>query len=432
MISMAQPSESGAPGRSSVPSGLLTVLLIALVPIILVHHLGLPMNFMLLVAAAYVVQLAVLIFVFVVRERAAVPPRWALLALLYGISQGVTLWLAIWRQGEYASEDLIALIAKVLGVVFLAGATSTVHLSPSSLGRFLRGILCVTAVAATYNLVANWSSFSTTTLVSSSYQLDYRGFFANRNQFGHFLFLSLLTHLLYLQTRRWRLWNYALMVLQALSLLLTMSRGSLAAVIVMLTMLIAVRYRRRPNVMTFTVFASLTIVIAGYALLPAEPFNATVDLIVRPDAGLAGRGTLWSAGLAVWSATSLIFGTGSFLGVTLAQDAGMVHSEFHNFFVETLVSGGLIELTLILSVILAVARRLWKSVAPDEIKQVYFSGYLGLLFIVAFESVSFFTVGFVGTIYTIFFVSLPLILAASHPRPSSSAVNSIDSPRSKV
>lgn len=89
----------------------------------------------------------------------------------------------------------------------------------------------------------------------------------------------------------------------------------------------------------------------------------------------------------------------------------MLYEEFHSFFVETLVGGGIAELVVMMLILGLVWRKVVRSHLDSGRRHVLYASAVGVAGLACVESVSFFTVGLVGTLFTIFFVSLPLLYA---------------------
>src|SRR5699024_12583105 len=117
----------------------------------------------------------------------------------------------------------------------------------------------------------------------------------------------------------------------------------------------------------------------------------------------------------IWREHGILLGSGGFRGVTLAQEHGMEFSEFHSFLIETLVSGGLAELLFLLAVLALVWTQVAKSALDSRRRHVLVASAAGVAGLSCVESVSLFTIGLVGTIITIFFISLPLLCSELAP-----------------
>lgn len=385
-------------------------LVLGVIPIILVPHFGLDLSFEVLTVSIYILQL--LIVFRALKVNAAVPTaRWILVAIIYALAQTLTLLTTANAYGTVHPLDLTEIAAKIIGVVVFAASFAITTASRSGLDRFLQIFLALTVVAILYNFLINAGSLNQITAVSSSYNLSFSSFFGNRNQFGHFLFVSLVAHSLYVAMHRFSSWNVVLYAAQLLSMILTFSRGALIATMIGATVLVILVFRKRP-------FLSFTLgalgFIAGWNLLTGRYSNLLERLFFRTDVGLAGREQLWKFGLDVWNESSPALGVGTHSGLELAKDSGMEFNEYHSFFLETLVSGGIVELVIIVALLIGSWQRISKSSLDDRVRYIFHAAFGGLCVLLTIESISFFTVGFVGAIFTVFFIALPQWIAGSH------------------
>lgn len=410
-----RPESAAAHRMSSTRSGvgglLLILLLVAIVPVAVVVAFGVPVPFMVAVGIGYMLQLLVIV---VAAFHWRVQPRdpWIAIAIVYGIMQATTLVSVGMRYGTYDVLDLLGAAAGIIGILVFAGLVQALHPSEHDLHTFLGGFLWLTFIAIIVNFVQHASDIPLMFSADSSYQFEFASFFANRNQFGYFLFLGLVAHMLYLHGRRCRAHNIGLFALQIASLFLTMSRGSIAASLIFLTVFAVLRLRTKPKY-----FASFLAVggIGAAVVVTTGVGDKLEELILRPDAALAGRDVVWSIGLDIWREHGILLGSGSFRGVMIAQERGMPYEEFHSFFVESLVGGGLVELILMLLILGLAWRRVVRSHLDVGRRHVLYASAVGVMGLSCVESVSFFTVGLVGTLFTIFFVSLPILYAGLPP-----------------
>ncbi|HJF77089.1 MAG TPA: O-antigen ligase family protein [Brevibacterium linens] len=414
-------TEPAVPSRSNATrSGggwlLLILLVVAIVPVAAVVGFGIPVPFMVVVGAGYALQLAVIsTAAFHLRLQPRDP--WIAIAVLYGIVQTTTLASVGMQYGTYDAFDLLGAAAGIIGIVAFAGLFQAMRPNERDLQIFLVGFLWLTFVATCVNLVQHAAEIPSILGADSSYQFEFASFFANRNQFGYFLFLSLVAHALYLHGRRPRFHNIGLFALQIASLLLTMSRGSIAASLIFLTVFGVLRFRSQPK------YAASFLTVGGIgavAVAASGQGGRLEELVLRPEAALAGRDEVWSIGLDIWREHGILLGSGSFRSVEIAQERGMPYEEFHSFFVETLVGGGIVELVVMLSVLGLVWRKVVRSRLDIGRRHVLYASAVGVAGLACVESVSFFTVGLVGTLFTIFFVSLPLLYAHLSPTDAQS------------
>lgn len=394
--------------HQGVGTALVLVLCAAVLPVAAVITFGIPVPFIAAVAAGYVLQIGI-ILVMASRWRVQPGDPWLAIALIYGLSQLITLVSSTVMFGDYEPMDLVSALSKVVGVVLYAGLIYALVPTEGEIRRFLGGVLTLAIGAMTVNVYLNAGQFSKILTVSSSYGLDFSSFFANRNQFGSFLFMSIVAHGLYLHGKKLRWFNVILFAAQIASLFLTMSRGAILAFLVFVFAFGIMQFRARPKyLVSFTAIGVSAILVGLYFELD-EVFHR---VILRSESGLSGRDSLWGRGLDVWSDNNVFFGVGTFSGLDIARDAGMNLSEFHSFWIETLVSGGVVELGLIVLVLGIVWLRLARSSLDLYRRHLLYCAALGLLVLSCVESISFFSIGLVGTMYSIFLVAVPLLYAS--------------------
>lgn len=406
-LQISSSAKSGESTTTQRGTGVIFLLLVivAILPVAAVFTVGLPMFINAAVAGGYLIQLALVGFV-ALHWRVQPRDPWIWLALLYGILQALTLVFAVVQHGSFPLMDLVNAGSKIIGVIVYAGMAQALVPSEKEMRRFLVGFLWLTASAIIVNLLLNAADFSNLFTVNSSYELDFSSFFANRNQFGYFLFLSILAHTLYLHDKKPRLLNIILMAAQVASLLLTMSRGALLALLLFVVSFAVFQFRERARFLLSFIAGGVIFVLAARHFGFGTIFT---DLVIRPDAGLSGRNDIWGIGLEVWLSHNIVFGLGSFRGSEIAQEQGMITPEFHSFFVETLVAGGLAELLLLVLILAIVWSRLAKSPLDSSRRHLLFSAGLGIAGLSLVESSSLFTIGLVGTMFTVFMVTLPIL-----------------------
>lgn len=382
-------------------------LLIAVTPVVVVFGAGVEIPFTPLVLGAYALQ-CTLILACALVGNLRLPVLWLLFALVYGIAQLVGLAAVSVAGGTLDSRDLVDACSKPIGVVLFAAFAAAAPCAASSIQRLLAAALKLAAVAVAVNLLLNSSGMLRVGAGGSAYTFQFASFFANRNQFGMFLFASIFVHMIWLTLFPRRPWNSVLLTLQVVSLGLTFSRASIGATGIMVLLFILVRAEKRPALFAFVPIA---IVIGSLVTAGVLRDDRVQALFVRPEAGLAGRDEIWRMALDSWQEGNLFFGAGRFSAIAGAQDRGMEVSEFHGVVPETLAGGGLIELAIIVATCCAVITALTRSGAPPSTKTAVKSGFAGLLFLSFFESLSFFTIGWSGTLITTCFVSLPLLIS---------------------
>ncbi len=402
----------------SVPYILWFAIGVMLLPFVLVFELGVSgRSLEVLVTIAWISQMVALVSLLMGR-RVPVLREGLVLAGLFVVFQSLTALSVLLSDRELDTRDFVSLVARAITMLIILAVFPMIRVRMERLAVFLGGFLVFALLACLYNLIANWGMLTMITSVASTYQLEFRSFFPNRNQFGAVLFLSLVAHALLVVIRRrgLRLWNVLAIVAQFVSLVLTFSRGALLAALVFALVLLVPRVARTAWRTFFLIAASATIigfVAANYSLV-AE----VLLYILRPEVGASGRVEIWRTGLTIWGDHNVLLGTGLFTGIQAASSEGFAFDQFHSLYIDTLVDGGILQLVLLSMVFGLVVGRLGRSRCDSDVKRIWIAAFAGFLVLGAVESVSVFSIGFVDSLYTVFFVGLPLLLANVVKLPS--------------
>ena len=97
---------------------------------------------------------------------------------------------------------------------------------------FMKYMIIFAIIACLYNIVKNWTLILNLTNITSSYQVDLKSFFPNRNQFGMFLFIAIVANNYRTLVSKKNSAYYMVNFLLIMNLMMTMSRGAILAVLI--------------------------------------------------------------------------------------------------------------------------------------------------------------------------------------------------------
>jgi O-antigen ligase len=376
------------------------VICLMMVPLVMVFGLGLGLSLTPLMAAAYALQLGILILYFAT-STTQLSPKYAAVLVLFSLSQCCTLVGALLTFGTVNEFDLVNTVCKLLGFLFLVGLTAGSGFKWESLDALFRLIVALSVVALIVGML-KLGELPTLSMLGSSYEVSFQGFFGNRNQLGAFLYVAIVSHFLYRARHNWSLIGVLILAAQLAGLLLTMSRGALLATgLFLLGQLLL----RRNLVLGLYGAAGVALTIMAVLSVPHPATSEVRRILIREDAGLSGRDLIWAHGLDVFQLNPL-FGVGSFRAIELAQNEGMAQSQFHSFYIETLAAGGIAELAIVGGLLLVAFLRCFRLSSLDH-GRVYTSAFLGLFVLMS--------IGYVDTLFTVMFLSIPLALFGQAP-----------------
>lgn len=366
-----------------------------------------------LMLIAYAVQLGILMSAFWRYYRGI--SKDAVLLLVWLIFFQISTFVVDWHMTFYISlQDVAGAFAKCVNFIILYGVMKNVQLKKAQIIRFMEYFVCFSVFACIYNLLAYWPDVMRFATIQNTYELNLQSFFTNRNQFGTFLFVSLVAHSYVVTEKGMKIRNVMIYVIQILSILLTMSRGAILVSVLFMGLLILKNIKRKSNLLFVIVsifFGSLVLI---YILTRADIVEYISRIFLRTGEGATGRNSIWNMGISTWQ-HNIFSGVGFYSGVEWAKTQGFQYGQFHSMIIDILVSGGLAELAFIAIVFATVINRCKKRCIDKNIKEIYFISLFSVFVLSLVESVNFFSIGYADSLWTISFVTVPLLLANMRP-----------------
>ncbi len=243
----------------------------------------------------------------------------------------------------------------------------------------MKYLLFFSIIACIYNLVFNFTEIISIRYITSGYELNLKSFFVNRNQFGSFLFISIVAHYYLLSGKKVQVLNIFIFALQITNLTLTMSRGAILASAIFFIILYLQHLKNIRVITSIIILISLMIFVI---LLSNKIMDFISDNILRLDAGVTGRSEIWEMGLTVLAQNNIINGVGYFTGVELAKAQGFQFQEFHSLYIDTLVNGGIIELAFLMTLLIYIFKRCIKKCYDREYKKIYIASFFGIFVLI--------------------------------------------------
>lgn len=317
-------------------------------------------------------------------------------------------------------QDAASMITRYLSYFLFFILLRKEILYREDLERFLYKFIILSIAACVYNIIINRGNFGQLASISSSYEVNFKSFFGNRNQFGGFLFLSNIALVNYYQIckKRSNLLVASIAGIVNINLLLTMSRSAILATIIFFSLLIFYflsKLNYKAMILTIISFSAVC-----YSLNSSKIVEFIKKYFIRSTAGDSGRIYIWGKGIQIFLEGNIFLGSGANAAIKIAQTQGVRVNQFHNFFIETLVDGGIVNLLLVMGTITYVLFRIFnnKSNGYSTFKYTYFFSLIALVILLSVESVNFFGMGLVETLYSIFFIAIPLLITNTNYKVS--------------
>ncbi|MGR9048661.1 O-antigen ligase family protein [Halobacillus faecis] len=397
-------------GTNKMGSVLYSCIFISLLPVLFVSSfysdLAEGMAFNLIVGAGFLLQIFLVVYFFSTEGSIETNNFLLIVAVFFSISQGFTLYLATVLGQPVNIFDYINVFVRFIALLIFVCIPTQFNLSKKSLKHFMLMIVVFGLIACFYNVISNFTSLLAITTITNSYQVNFQSFFVNRNSFAQFLFFSIIANALLYFTTKKKMYLLFFFII-GFNILLTLSRTVTMSVLIFFTVFLVIHYHR--YILTQIILLFSFISIATLFILNSTMRKMFLDLFVRADAGTSGRSEIWNTGFEMLSGMNWFFGIGYLTSSSLLEKMGYP-SQFHSFYIETLVGGGIIDLLLHFVLFIFVIQRVFTIYKGDQtIGLIYMAGYLGLIFYCFFESASFFSMGYVDSIFRIFFITIPIM-----------------------
>ena len=360
----------------------------------------------------YVLQCGLIFFYYIIIKNIRIKRSLLLLAFCFMFFQWVSLLITSMSGSEVVYFDYINSIIRFISVFVFICIPSQLKISAKYLNKFMNLIVWLGLFASFYNLVVNFNGIINIASISNPYAVNFQSFYLNRNSFAQLLFISIIANTYLFHNResgKNLLWiaNYPIF---GINIVATLSRTAMLSTVLFLSIFYILLYRKKtmPKVVIITIILIISSVILSQEII----VNFITNMLIRQDMGTTNRSNLWRIGLEFLGPNSFLFGTGSFTSKELIKMSGYSHVQFHNFYIETLVGGGIVDLILHSLLIGYVVRKIKLIFNNDRITGVLYSaGYISLGVYSMFESVSFVSMGYVDSFFIIFFMTVPILYA---------------------
>ncbi|WP_028392018.1 O-antigen ligase family protein [Bacillus cihuensis] len=390
------------------------IILISLTPIlistILIPGFSEGIIYTIAVGSMFFIQVIILLLYFITHTKIKLNISLFLFAWIFMTSQAITIFVSALTGTTIDNFDFINVLVRFVSVLVFVCIPSQFRISRKGLDSFMGSILMLGLIACIYNMIVNFSGILSITSINNPYEVNFDSFFTNRNSFAQFLFFCVIanTYLYFTKKTIFYLVCYSIL---GLNIFATISRTVIASLCIFLFIFLIIYFRKKVLTQIMT-FISVTLIF--FILYFNEQVNNFIaENFIRKENGTSGRSEIWQAGFQILDQSSWTFGTGYLTSASLITNMGFPN-QFHNFYIETLVGGGIVDLLLHLLIFLFVLNKVIRIYKKDNVTSIIFlSGLSALLFYAFFESASFFSMGYVDSLFRLFFITIPLLYANS-------------------
>ncbi len=319
--------------------------------------------------------------------------------------------------GKYQLLDLFNIACLFINVLLLFICMIDFKVDENKINVFMKLIVFMGIISCINNMILYFNEIlQTLGITKISGAINMKSFFANRNQFAFFLYVTIIANIYVILIQKNNLIYKFLMILFLVNLFFSMSRTGMLVVGIffVLYFIFCDKVKTKTKIITLILCAILGVIVLAIMLKINPELLKYVGRFDRIK-DLSGRTDIWERGitLLLQSPINLIFGVGRFQATELLVFKTKSFSQFHNIYIDTLVTGGIMLLTYILWIYYFVMKKIKESNMDKKYKTLYKAMFITFAIYICFESFGRFSIGCSDTLCLIFFISIPLLHANS-------------------
>jgi hypothetical protein len=399
--------------KKNISSALLISVFAMLLPMVLATRVLNSNSYLIpLYAVGFLIQFSTMIFAFS-SGKFVVSKNTLSLLCLYFIVLALPLLNDVLFSIPINYFDPINSLIKLANFVLFYVIIQNVSIDENHIARFMKVIVLVSMAACLFSLITEYHDILSIKTITNTNTLKIRSFFSNRNQYASFLVVAFVANVYLNQISKQRLCVITF-ALQIICILTTFSRSAFFCVII-IALLMLLQNKQAKNK---TVIIVMVLIIACGIIFTTGIFDYILKNYVRWEASAdSGRFTLWKYAWEI-AKENLFTGVGFYTGADIAVSRGMGLTQFHSMFFDILVDGGICEVVFVVSVVFSVCKRCISRCPNRRLSAVYLSSLVAFVFHSCFESLSLFALSYADTLYTIFYISVPILLSNIEQKPS--------------
>ncbi|MBQ9023912.1 MAG: oligosaccharide repeat unit polymerase [Bacilli bacterium] len=268
-------------------------------------------------------------------------------------------------------------------------------------------VIIFTLIFCIYNLYINKGNFNYISIANSSYDLKFASFFSNRNNFGKFLFLSIVL-LLFSEKNNYigKKFFALLFIFIIFNLLLTFSRTAIFCTMIFL--IFNIPFDKLKNKKAF-LFIPIIVIFLLLSINYINSNKAFVDkFYIRENSGFTGRDNIWRNALSIIK-NNAILGVGEIKSQKLLNKLTS-NSYYHNSFLKEFAMYGIFEGIILILFMLFFVQKLFCTFSYNTEKKYIFGLFISLILYSLFEEFIFFGTGYINFMYSFYlFCFIPIL-----------------------
>lgn len=324
-----------------------------------------------------------------------------------------------YKNNDYEILDFANIACKFINILLLYVLIFGLEIKEKSLNIFMNLIVIMGIIACVQNMILYYDDIliHLKLVVSDEKAKAVKSFFAHKNQFAMYLVTSIIAIVFLFQKKNkiwYKLYLGLAFILFWFNMVLTFSRTGTAVALIFFALWFLLTNKIKFIVKILIGALGVCCLFVGVNKL--NEYNPELmDRILRLESvkTFTGRTVFWDLAEEELSLsyTNKFFGIGRFKAERLIEKYNV--TQFHNTYVEFLVSGGILELIYFIILYLIIIITMLKSKMNWKYKSIYLSMFISYAIYMYFESLGRFSIGCSDTLCLIFFVTIPLLHANS-------------------
>lgn len=305
---------------------------------------------------------------------------------------------------EYASAGII-----LVSWLCFWSVCAHIRLGTCYIEKLFRFLIGLVFIAIIYNLIINYSILTSVfrlQLSLSTIKSTFISFFGNSNNFGFYLYVALCL-LVFLQRKRSSTIQLAAIVIVAVSLFFTLSRTAIMSALLFIAIFILLEKRSQRTLILFSGLIIIVMYLFISTLLPQN--NIISEYFLRSESGLGERDLIWKYGWQQFLERPILgygFGNSNILYIGKWNKT----LQWHNGYLDVLLSGGVLYLILYLASFLKLFKVYLKIGKQNhQAGNLYISFLISFMLYSFFEDVTLYGVYPLSCVITVLLVAIPLM-----------------------
>lgn len=371
-----------------------------------------------LYAVVYVIQ-SFLLFICLMDKLCYISKKFVILLLVIILNCSMTILYDVMVFNSFDYNELLFSISFLFNIVIFIIGMSKQETTREDAKTFFEKMCKLGLISAVINLILNYKKMLSLSTIVNSYDANFSSFFPNRNQFGLFMLIMVISISLLMRIKYKKRYVVYLIVF-IVNLILSMSRNSIIGLVVFFAACFYYKYVKVEkkitiNKLTLYFFGLIAIGIMVFIFINNDKVNAMINnLFIRVGSLESGSGrfAVWKNGISIFSKYNPIFGVGRYKAIELNQTLyGSKLEYFHSIYVEKLACHGIVGLLTLIYLLRFTWKKIMDSKIDVNVRSLLKSSLISFFVFSIFETTTRFSIGYADSIYLIYFFTIPILIS---------------------